>query len=90
MRILGRRRCSRVVDLKLGTSPLSEKNWKSNHLLMELQRQHFLLSYFKTLSVGADGVELTTSRVTAQCSTPEPPVRADSATSARLHALRLF
>ena len=34
---------------------------------MKLQRQHFLLSYFITLSVGPGGVELTTSRVTAQC-----------------------
>ena len=32
-------------------------------------------SYFKTLSVGPAGVELTTSRVTAQCSKTEPPVR---------------
>ena len=30
---------------------------------MKLQRQHFLLTYFKTLSVGWAGVELTTSRV---------------------------
>ena len=29
----------------------------------------FILSYFKTLSVGPAGVELTTSRVTARCST---------------------
>ena len=36
---------------------------------MLLQRQHFLLSYFKTLSVGPAGVELATSRVTAWCST---------------------
>ena len=36
---------------------------------MSLQRQHFLLSYFKTPSVDPAGVELTTSRVTAQCST---------------------
>ena len=35
---------------------------------MSLQRQHFLLSYFKTLSVGPAGIELTTSRVTARCS----------------------
>ena len=34
-----------------------------------LQRQHFLLSYFKTLSDGPAGVELTTSRVTAGRST---------------------
>ena len=30
---------------------------------MLLQRQHFLLSYFETLSVGSAGVELTTSRM---------------------------
>ena len=37
-------------------------------LLMQLQRQHFLLSYFKNLSVGPAGVELTTSRMTTRCS----------------------
>ena len=42
---------------------------------MYLQRQHFLLSYFKTLSVGPAGVELTTSRVTADAQLTEPPVR---------------
>ena len=30
-----------------------------------LQRQHFLLSYFKTLSDGPAGVELTTSHMAA-------------------------
>ena len=35
---------------------------------MQLQRQHFLLSYFKTLSVGPAGVELTTSGMTTRCS----------------------
>ena len=29
---------------------------------MQLQRQHFLFSYFETLSVGLAGVELITSR----------------------------
>ena len=29
---------------------------KYNHLQMKLQRQHFLLSYLKTLSVGSVGV----------------------------------
>ena len=33
-------------------SSLSEKTRTSNHLQMSLQRQHVLLSYFKTLSVG--------------------------------------
>ena len=50
-----------------GLSSLSEKTRKSNHLQMKLQRQHFLLSYLKTLSVGP--VELTTSRVTARWTT---------------------
>ena len=40
----------------------------SNHLRMQLQRHHFLLSYLKTLSVGPAGVELTTSRIAARCS----------------------
>ena len=30
--------------------------WKSNHLQMSLQRQHFLISYLTTLSVGPAGV----------------------------------
>ena len=34
-----------------------------------LQRQHFLLSYLKTLSVDPAGVELTNSLVTTRCST---------------------
>ena len=33
-------------------SSLSEKTRISNHLQMSLQRQHILLGYFKTLSVG--------------------------------------
>ena len=33
-------------------SSLSEKTRISNHLQMSLQRQHILLSYLKTLSVG--------------------------------------
>ena len=39
-----------------GLSSLSEKTRKSNHLQMKLQRQNFLLSYLKTLSVGLVGV----------------------------------
>ena len=39
-------------DWAYGLSSLSEKTRKSNHLQMLLQRQHFLLSYLKTLSVG--------------------------------------
>ena len=38
-----------------GLSSLSEKTRKSNHLQMKLQREHFLLSYLKTLSVGRVG-----------------------------------
>ena len=34
----------------------SKKTRKSNHLQISLQRQHFLLSYLKTLSVGLAGV----------------------------------
>ena len=37
-------------------SSLSEKTRKSNRLQMALQRQYFLLSYLKTLSVGPAGV----------------------------------
>ena len=40
-----------------GFSPLSEKTRKSNRLQMSLQRQLFLLSYLKTLSVGPTGVQ---------------------------------
>ena len=43
-------------DGTYGFSSLSEKTRKSNHLQLSLQRQHFLLSYLKTLSVGAVGV----------------------------------
>ena len=43
-------------DGAYGFSSLSEKTKKSNHLQMSLQRQHFLLSYFKTLSVGSASV----------------------------------
>ena len=39
-------------DATYGFSSSSEKTRKSNHLQMSLQRQHFLLSYLKTLSVG--------------------------------------
>ena len=43
-------------DGTFGFSSLFEKTRKSNHLLMSLQRQHFLLSYLKILSVGPAGV----------------------------------
>ena len=41
-------------DGTYGLSYLSEKT--GDHLQMSLQRQHFLLSYLKTLSVGPAGV----------------------------------
>ena len=47
-------------DGAYGLSSLSEKTRKSNRLQMLLQRQHFLLSYLKTLSVGPAGFEPTT------------------------------
>ena len=43
-------------DGTYGFSSLSEKTRKSNCLQMSLQRQHFLLSYLKILSVGPAGV----------------------------------
>ena len=43
-------------DGTYGFSSLSEKTRKSNHLQMSLQRQHFPLSYLKTMSVGPGGV----------------------------------
>ena len=48
--------CKGLWDGAYGLSSLSEKTRKSNHLQMLLQRQHFLLSYLKTLSVGPAGV----------------------------------
>ena len=39
-------------DGAYGLSSLPEKTRISNHLQMSLQRQHILLLYFKTLSVG--------------------------------------
>ena len=41
---------------------LSEKTRKSNHLQMLEQRQHFLLNYFKTFSVGPVGNRTRASR----------------------------
>ena len=41
---------------------LSEKTRKSNHLQMLEQRQHFILNYFKTLSVGLAGNRTPASR----------------------------
>ena len=42
-------------DWAYGLTSLSEKMQKSNCLQMLEQRQHFLLNYFKTLSVGPAG-----------------------------------
>ena len=55
-------------DGAYGLSSLSEKTRISNHLQMSLQRQHILLSYFKTLSVGL-GLEPETSRTVVRRST---------------------
>ena len=44
--------CKGLWNGAYGLSCLSEKTRKSNRLQMLLQRQHFLLSYLKTLSVG--------------------------------------
>ena len=43
-------------DGTYGFLSLSEKTRKSNRLQMSLQRQHFLPSYLKSLSVGPAGV----------------------------------
>ena len=45
-----------LEDRTYGFSSLSKKTRKSNHLQISLQRQHFLLSYLKTLSVGPAGI----------------------------------
>ena len=42
---------------------LFEKTRKSNHLQMSLQRQHFLLSFLKTLGVGPAGVRTRNLRL---------------------------
>ena len=49
---------TRVVRQDLRLIVLIREDLKV-HLLMQLQRQHFLLSYFKTLSVAPAGVKLT-------------------------------
>ena len=48
--------CCETGPHKDGFSSSSERTRKSNHLQMSLQRQHFLLSYLKTQSVGPAGV----------------------------------
>ena len=54
--------CKGLWDGAYGLSSLSEKTRNSNHLQMLLQRQRFLLSYLKTLSVGPAGFEPTAFR----------------------------
>ena len=47
--------CQQLVSCETGpmvSLSLPEKTRKPNHLQMLLQRQHFLLIYLKTLSVG--------------------------------------
>ena len=44
-----------LQDRAYGLSSLFKKTRESNHLDMSLQRQHFLLSYLKTISVGLEG-----------------------------------
>ena len=48
--------CKGLRDGAYSLSSLSEKTRKSNRFQMLLQRQHFILSYLKTLSVGLAGV----------------------------------
>ena len=55
--------CKGLWDGVYGLSSLSERTRKSNRLQMLLQRQHFFLSYLKTLSVGLAGFEPTASRL---------------------------
>ena len=55
-------------DGTYGFLSLSEKTRKSNCLQMSLQRQHFLLIYFKTPSVGSARFEPATSCSADWCS----------------------
>ena len=53
-----------------GLSSLSEKTRKSNHLQMKLQKQHFSPQLFKDPECWSGrSLELTTSRITARCTT---------------------
>ena len=65
-------------DGTYGFSSLSEKTRKSNHLQISLRRQHFLLSYLKTLSVGP-----------ARPLNPRPPARQTGALPTELTRRRL-
>ena len=66
-----------------GLSSLSEKTRESNHLQMLLQRQHFLLSYLKTLSVGRPELNSRPSAWQPGAQPTEPPVRGNTAVSSR-------
>ena len=65
-----------------GFSSLSEKTRKSNRLQTSLQRQHFLLSYLKTLSVGRARVRTRDLLLAQQTSTlpTEPTTHLTTAT----------
>ena len=52
LRLTKTRKAKVLWDEIYGFLSSSEKTSKSNRLQMSLQRQHFLLSYFKSLSVG--------------------------------------
>ena len=60
---------NRVWVLLRSTGLWTLKGCETGPSVYSLQRQHFLLSYLKTLSVGPAGVELMTSRMAARCST---------------------
>ncbi len=64
-------------DGTYGLSSFSEKTRMSNHLQIELQRQHILLSYFKTLSVSP-----------VWGSNPRPPAQQSGALPAELNRRR--
>ena len=61
-----------TVRWAYGFSSLSEKTRKSNHLQMSEQRQHFLLSYLNTLSVGPAGNRTRAYRSTVRSCSPVP------------------
>ena len=65
-------------DGTYGFSSLSEKTRKSTRLQMSLKRQHFLLSYLKTLDVGLSGRGLN----------PRPPVQQTEALLTELAILQ--
>ena len=81
-------------DGAYGLSSLSEKTRTSNHLQMSLQRQHVLLSYFKTPSVGPRvGLEPETFRTAVRRSTNwanRSPEKRDFTVLLRKFAFRLL